>query len=151
MEQKEKEKLGIERCYEMIKIKTQNLHSLSNSINLYVAYGCSFLLIYHFNNLDKLKALISNKLLFSFILLPILGIIFSLLQLYLNLKSEHIQVKILIEAHNFLVEKKQISDKYRTLSSIYEKLSFCVEIFTVFIIINIFSEIIYIFYKLIFI
>lgn len=151
MEQKEKEKLGIERCYEMIKIKTQNLHSLSNSINLYVAYGCSFLLIYHFNNLDKLKALISNKLLFSFILLPILGIIFSLLQLYLNLKSEHIQVKILIEAHNFLVEKKQISDKYRTLSSVYEKLSFCVEIFTVFIIINIFSEIIYIFYKLIFI
>lgn len=45
MEQKEKEKLGIERCYEMIKIKTQNLHSLSNSINLYVAYGCSFIIL----------------------------------------------------------------------------------------------------------
>ena len=68
MDLKEEEKFWAERCYELININTQNIHNLSNSINIYIAYGCSFLLIYYFNNLDKLKILIRNKLLFFLII-----------------------------------------------------------------------------------
>lgn len=151
MDLKEEEKFWAERCYEIINISAQNIHNLSNSINLYIAYGCSFLLIYYFNNLDKLKILIRNKLLFFLIILPILGIIFSLLQLYLNLKIELIQAKFLSEKHNYFTEKIPISNKNRNLLYLLSKLSICVEIFTIFIVLGIFSEIIYIFYKLIFI
>lgn len=144
------EKFWAERCYEIINISAQNSHNLSNSINIYIAYGCSFLLIYYFNNLDKLKILICDRLLFFLIILPILGILFSLLQLYINLKSELIQAKFLSEKHNYFMGKETISTKYRIKFYLIEKLSICVEIFTIFIVLGIFSEIIYIFYKLIF-
>lgn len=151
MDLKEEEKFWAERCYELININAQNIHNLSNSINIYIAYGCSFLLIYYFNNLDKLKILIRNKLLFFLIILPVLGIIFSLLQLYLNLKIEFIQAKFLSEKHNYFTEKVPISNKNRNLLYLLSKLSICVEIFTIFILLGIFGEIIYIFHKLIFI
>lgn len=160
MENKE-EKLGhklskdeqLKRCYEIVLMNSKNIHDLSNKINIYLAYGCSFLLIYFFNNIETLKKLISNEILFILILLPVLNIVFSLLQLFVSLKSEIRSMEFMTAKHSYIEKEDEESleqykeyrksDFLEKVSSILEKSSFVTTLLIAF-------GIIYVFYNLIF-
>lgn len=160
MENKE-EKLGhklskdeqLKRCYEIVLMNSKNIYDLSNKINIYLAYGCSFLLIYFFNNIETLKKLISNEILFILILLPVLNIVFSLLQLFVSLKSEIRSMEFMTAKHSYIEKEDEESleqykeyrksDFLEKASSILEKSSFVTTLLIAF-------GIIYIFYNLIF-
>lgn len=143
----------LKRCYEIILMNYRNIHNLSNSINIYLAYGCSFLLIYFFNNIETLKNIISNEMLFILILLPVFNIVFSLLQLFVSLKGEIRKLEFMGAKHSYIEKGDERSlEQYKEYrksnflektSSILEKLSFITTFLIAF-------GIIYIFYNLIF-
>ena len=143
----------LKRCYEIILINYKNIHDLSNRINIYLAYGCSFLLIYFFNNIETLKKIISDEMLFILILLPVFNIIFSLLQLFVSLKGEIRKLEFMGAKHSYIekgdeesleqYKEYRESDFLEKISSILEKLSFITTFLIAF-------GIIYVFYNLIF-
>lgn len=143
----------LKRCYEIILMNSKNIHDLSNKLNIYLAYGCSFLLVYFFSNIETLKKLIPNKILFILILLPVLNIVFSLLQLFVSLKGEIRNMEFMSAKHSYIENRDEESleqyKKYRKSnflvksSSILEKLSFIATLLIAF-------GIIYVFYNLIF-
>lgn len=73
----------IKRCYDIVQYSYDFTLNMNNKINIYLAYGSSFLLIYFFKNINILKEIISPKILFILVILPVLTVIFSLINLYL--------------------------------------------------------------------
>lgn len=144
----------LKRCYEIGLMNSRNIHDLSNRINIYLAYGCSFLLIYFFNNIEELKKIILAKTLFILILLPILNILFSLLQLFVNLKGEIRILNFMAAKHSYIEKEdeeslKDYKEEYKK-SDFLEKASFILEKLSFITTFLIAFGIVYIFYNLIF-
>lgn len=140
------------RIYELSIGRINNIISLSEKINTYIAYSCSFILIYFITHIDFFKRYINKSTLFIFTLIPLLTIILAILQLYLNFKGEIANLNLLGAKHDFLINEEEIKFE-KQIQSIkrYNSVQIWIEYLTVMLCFILSIEIIYIFYKIIFI
>lgn len=143
----------IKRCYDIVQYSYDFTLNMNNKINIYLAYGSSFLLIYFFNNINILKEIISPKILFILAILPVLTVIFSLINLYLVAILSFKIMSFITAKHSFFIyqdEKSLAEYEKNKNTNLIEKLIYGFNIINFILMIILAIEIGYIFYLLIF-